>query len=201
MENTITKNCILEKTAVFSKDMKKRYELTFTCKGVGKKEKGILVICLNPASKDILMSDTTTNYILNNLLPMGFTTITVCNLFANICTKLKTTALGDTKDNLDYIGEILGSKYHTILIGYGNTFESNKRVNEEKQNLLELLKAGKGNIVELVDTDNVYSRLKTIHPLFAGQRFSGKWKFRKYVFEKEEKVQEGESKNVSENSK
>ena len=41
----------------------------------------------------------------------------------------------------------------------------------------------KGRVVEVVDKAENYSRLKTIHPLFAGQRFSGQWKFRKYVME------------------
>ena len=30
--------------------------------------------------------------------------------------------------------------------------------------------------MELVDKNEIYSRLHTIHPLFAGQRFSGQWK-------------------------
>ena len=46
-----------------------------------------------------------------------------------------------------------------------------------------LLQNCKSNIVELVNKDNVYSRLHTIHPLFAGQRFTGQWKFRKYIIE------------------
>lgn len=38
---------------------------------------------------------------------------------------------------------------------------------------------------ELVDTDGEYIGLRTIHPLFAGQRFSGKWEFRNFVFPEE----------------
>ena len=40
----------------------------------------------------------------------------------------------------------------------------------------------------LEETEGIYAELRTIHPLFAGQRFSGKWKFRNYSFpeEKEE---------------
>lgn len=37
-------------------------------------------------------------------------------------------------------------------------------------------------VYELVDADGIYTELRTIHPLFAGQRFSGKWKFRNYAF-------------------
>lgn len=48
MDNTIIKTGTLKKTAVFSKDMTKRYELTFCYEGEAKKQKSILIICLNP---------------------------------------------------------------------------------------------------------------------------------------------------------
>lgn len=185
MENTIVKSGTLKKSAVFSKDMNKRYELTFCYEGGVKKEKSILIICLNPASADITITDTTTNYILNNLLPMGYTTITICNLYATICGKLKAKELADNSDNIQYISELLQEKYNTVLLGYGNTFTGNKKVNQAKEELEKILKESKANVVELVDKGDIYSRLKTIHPLFAGQRFSGEWKFRKYVFHKE----------------
>lgn len=65
MENIITKKEVIEKQAVFSKDMKKRYELTISLQE--KKGKSILVLCLNPASDSIQVSDTTTNYLMNHL--------------------------------------------------------------------------------------------------------------------------------------
>lgn len=185
MDNTIIKTGTLKKTAVFSKDMTKRYELTFCYEGGTKKQKSILIICLNPASADITITDTTTNYILNNLLPMGYTTITICNLYATICGKLKTKAIADNADNIEYISDLLKNNYTTVLLGYGNTFTGNKKVNQAKEELEKILKESKANVVELVDKADIYSRLKTIHPLFAGQRFSGEWKFRKYVFHKE----------------
>lgn len=193
MENTIVKSGTLKKTAVFSKNMNKRYELTFCYEGGAKKEKSILIICLNPASADITITDTTTNYILNNLLPMGYTTITICNLYATICGKLKVKELPDNSDNIQYISELLQKKYNTVLLGYGNTLIGNKKVNLEKRELEKVLMDSKANVVELVDKGDVYSRLKTIHPLFAGQRFSGEWKFRKYVFHKESEEKDAKS--------
>ena len=82
MKDTITKNETLKKTAVFNKSGDNRYELTISTES--KKGKSILVIGLNSASDNIQISDTTTNYMLNNLLPMGYTTITLCNLFSNV---------------------------------------------------------------------------------------------------------------------
>lgn len=193
MENTVVKSGTLKKTAVFSKDMNRRYELTFCYESGSKKEKSILIICLNPTSTDITITDTTTNYILNNLLPMGYTTITICNLYATICGKLKVKELAENLDNIQYIRELLQKKYNTVLLGYGNTLTGNKKVNLEKMKLESVLMTSKANVVELVDKRDVYSRLKTIHPLFAGQRFSGEWKFRKYAFHKESEEKDAQS--------
>lgn len=181
MERTLTVTSTIEKTAVFSNDKKKRYELTMKLQS--KKEKSILVLCLNPASDNLQIVDMTTNYLMNNLFEKGYTTITICNLYATICQKLSISGIDDNSDNLDYIHDVTGRDFHTILIGYGNTFANNKRVEEEKQKIDEIFKAHEKKVVELVDDDEIYSRLKNIHPLFAGQRFSGKWKFRKHIFE------------------
>lgn len=187
MEKTLKQTVIMERTGVFSEDLKKRYELTMESKGAeGKK---ILVICINPASDKLQVVDTTTNYLTNNLLTMGYSTITLCNLFADITGKLQPTKAGDNSDNMEYIKELLARGYDTVLIGFGNTFNGNKKVKEEKKILHELLKPYVKKLVELVDTEGHYDELKTIHPLFAGQRFSGKWKFRKYEIPKGKSVQ------------
>lgn len=196
MNEIVTKTSIIEKQAVFSKDMKYRYELTITLQG--KKGKNILVLCLNPASHNILVSDTTTNYLMNNLFSMGYTTITVCNLFSTICGKLTASGISDNSDgNSEYLKSVLERDFQTILIGYGNTFSSNKRVTERKEEFNQFLLDSGKKAVELVDKQDVYSRLHTIHPLFAGQRFSGEWKFRKYMIEK--KTNKEDKTNVHQN--
>lgn len=182
MENIITKKEVIEKQAVFSKDMKKRYELTISLQE--KKGKSILVLCLNPASDNIQVSDTTTNYLMNNLFLMGYSTITICNLFPIICGKLSASGICvDSDDNIEYLKSALERDFQTILVGYGNTFSGNKQVHERKAEFDRLLSSAGKKAVELVDKEELYSRLKTIHPLFAGQRFSGNWKFRKHITE------------------
>lgn len=196
MNEIVTKTSNIEKQAVYSKDMKYRYELTITLQG--KKGKNILVLCLNPASHNILVSDTTTNYLMNNLFSMGYTTITVCNLFSTICGKLTASGISDNSDgNSEYLKSVLERDFQTILIGYGNTFSSNKRVTERKEEFNQFLLDSGKKAVELVDKQDVYSRLHTIHPLFAGQRFSGEWKFRKYMIEK--KTNKEDKTNVHQN--
>ena len=71
------------------------------------------------------------------------------------------------------------------MIGWGNTFIGNRRVEEAKRHVCEYLKPHAKKVYELVDTDGEYIGLRTIHPLFAGQRFSGKWEFRNFVFPEE----------------
>ena len=178
----ITQTVTLEKTGIFSKSLNKRYEYTMKCKGMeGKK---ILVICINPTSSNLLVVDTTTNYLMNNLFTMGYSTVTLCNLFAEITNKLKPAKAEDNADNMDYLKEILKRDFDEILLGFGNGFTGNKRVKDEKETLYKLLKPHAKKLVELVDTDGTYKNLKTIHPLFAGQRFSGKWMIRKFNFPK-----------------
>lgn len=180
MESIIEKRADTTRTAIYSKDMLRRYEFNIECVNE-KKEKSILVIGLSPSSNELKVTDPTTNYILNNLLPMKYTKITIVNLFASIGGKLKSEEMSDNADNLEYIEAVLSRDYNTVLIGYGNSMTGNKILAEEKEKLDMLLKECKSNVVELVDKDEVYCRLHTIHPLFAGQRFSGNWKFRKYI--------------------
>lgn len=180
MENTAKQTSLLERTGVFDETGARRFELTLTYKGI--KGKKILVIGMNPASNNIQIFDNTTNYLLNNLGIMGYSEITIWNLFADICTKLKPSVAIDVSENMQYLQEILKRKHDTILIGYGNTFQGNRKVNEAKAQMHVILKPYEKCLYELEDVRGEYSKLNTIHPLFAGQRFSGEWKLKKYKF-------------------
>lgn len=183
MENIVRQTGLLEKTGVFDEDLKHRYELRLSYNGI--KGKKILVVGMNPASDSIQVFDTTTNYLLNNLGIMGYSQIVIWNLFSDICTKLKPSEAEDKDRNFLYLEELLQEKFDTVLVGYGNTYLGNKKVEEAKKDLHTLLKPHEKKVKELVDEQEKYSGLQTIHPLFAGQRFSGKWKMRKHDFPEE----------------
>lgn len=185
MENTVKQTSLLERTGVFNELTTKRYELRLIYNGM--KTKKILVIGMNPASNNIEVTDTTTNYMLNNLGVMGYSEIVIWNLFADICTKLKPAETSDNTDNFEYLTQLLKDKFDAILIGYGNTHLGNKRVEEAKEQLHSLLLPYKKIVYELVDTDGAYAHLQSIHPLFAGQRFSGKWRLRTHEFPAKQK--------------
>ena len=126
---------------------------------------------------------------------MGYTTITICNLYADLCKKLKLSEIANNRENRAYLREVLKRKFDTILIGFGNTFNGNKFVSEEKRNLKELLKDYRDCSMDLVDEAGKYARLKATHPLMAGRYYPGKWKLRPYQFEeeKEETPKEAQS--------
>lgn len=185
MEKLKTNTMAIERKGIFDKNCKKRFELTFTCKNSGSK-KSILVIGLNPASTDISVLDTTTTFILNNLIPMGYTTITICNLYADLFKqRIKPSEVANNTENRKYLEEVLKRGFDAILLGYGNTFLTNKFVKEEKEYLLKLLKGYKDKVVDIVDDKGEYERLTATHPLMAGRYFPNRWKLRPFVFEEE----------------
>ena len=185
MERYTTNIMTVERKGVFDKSQKKRFELTFTCKD-SRQKKSILVIGLNPASDDISIIDTTTTFILNNLIPMGYTTVTICNLYGELFKqRLKPSEVPNNTENRKYLEEVLKRGFDTILLGYGNTFLTNKFVKEEKAYLRKLLSGYKDKVVDIVDDKGEYERLTAIHPLMAGRYFPGRWKLRSFVFEKE----------------
>lgn len=188
MEKYITDSQSMEKKGVFNKSRTKHFELTFECKGK-KKEKSILVIGLNAASDSIDTVDTTTMFLLNHLIPMGYSTITICNLYADICKKLKPSEITDNRENMEYIQAVLKRGFDTILIGYGNTFTGNKLVTAQKHQLKEALKNYKNKVTDLVDEEGRYAYLHATHPLMAGRYFPNHWKLRPFDFteKKEEK--------------
>ena len=186
MEKLSTESMTVERKGIFDKNHKKRFELTFICKDK-KPEKSILIIGLNPASTDIGILDTTITFILNNLIPMGYTTITVCNLYADLFSKrLKPSEVANNK----YLEEVLKRDFDAVLLGYGNTFLTNKFVREEKEYLLNILKHDKDKVVDIVDDKGEYERLKATHPLMAGRYFPNRWKLRPFLFEEKNTLKE-----------
>lgn len=184
MENVVKQTGLLEKTGVFDEELKNRYELHLTYNGV--KGKRVLVICMNPASDNIQVFDSTTNYLLNNFGMLGYSDITVWNLFSRICTKLKPSEITDNNRNMEYLKELLQSSYDAIVISWGCTFIGNKKVEAAKKEVLELLQPFEKQVYEIVDKEGRYSKLSYTHVLFAGQRFSGAWDLRQVKFPKQE---------------
>ena len=110
---------------------------------------------------------------MNNLFAMGYSTITLCNLFAEITNKLKPAKAEDNADNMEYLKEILKRDFDEILLGFGNGFTGNKRVKAEKETLYKLLKPYAKKLVELVDTDGTYKNRKPYIRYLPDKDFQG----------------------------
>ena len=185
MEDTIIESVILETTAVFNETQTKRYELTKEFKP-SKDGKSIVVIMLNAASKKIQETDTTVNNLLTRLScdEVGYSKITILNLFPDIMPKLKPSEVDNLEDNFKYIEEVLKRNYSNILIGYGNSFIGNKKVDMAKYRLNQLLLSYADILLEINDEFNTY-KCSPMHPLFASMRIN-KWVLKTYHIPKQE---------------
>lgn len=184
-----TISSITETKVVLSDEGDKRYEYT---KILGKeKGKAILLIMLNASgNSNINTMDTTTNLTVNNLAELGYTTITVWNLFPIITSKLNSLNIILDDDNFNYLREIIKRKFDTILIGWGNSFSVSKKVNQAKAKVHDILRPHADILVRIEDTDKKHTG-KSIHPLFAGLYFNHKWELVKYTLpEPEAKTEE-----------
>lgn len=179
MDGTVIETVIMETTAVFDETQTKRYELTKEFKPF-KNGKSIVVIMLNAASREVQETDTTVNNLITKLScgEMGYSKITILNLFPDIMTKLKPSEVKDLDTNFNYIEEVLERGYDNVLIGYGNSFIGNKVVEKAKYRLNQLLKKYEGILVEIGDEDNTYD-CSPMHPLFASMRIE-KWILKPY---------------------
>lgn len=184
MEGLVTETVILETTAVFSEDQKKRYELTKEFKPF-KDGKSIVVIMLNSASFKIQQTDTTVNNLINNLsIDLGYSKITILNLIPDIMTKLIPSKIDNLETNFEYIQEVLKRGYDNILIGYGNSYIGNKVVETAKYRLNLLLKEYENTLVEIRDEFNAFD-CTAMHPLFAALRID-RWILKPYKLTKQE---------------
>lgn len=186
MSDIVKQTYLLEKTGVFNEEQSRRYELSLVYKGI--KGKRVMIVGINPASDNLLVFDATSNYLLNNLGTMGYSEIVVWNLFSEICDKLKPSEQEDDEYNFQHLQKLLETEFDAIIIGYGSTFLGNKKVESAKERVHDILKLYEKNVYEITDNVGVYSDLTTIHPLFAGQRFSGKWKLKKHEFPKKKET-------------
>lgn len=184
-----TISSITETKVILSDEGDKRYEYT---KVMGKeKGKEILLILLNASgNSNINTMDTTTNLTVNNLTELGYTTITVWNLFPIITTKLNSQNIILDDDNFNYLRELIKRKFDTILIGWGNSFSVSKKVNQAKAKVHDILRPHADILVKIEDTEKKHTG-KSIHPLYAGLYFNHKWELVKYtVPEPEAKTEE-----------
>lgn len=101
------------------------------------------VIMINPHSADVILSDSTTMYVVNNLCRLGYGGVHIVNLYSRICERLMLRFNSD-EDLLDpQNDEIIlkcAAESDDIIIAWGSAGHNSQRVRDRQAELMDLLK-------------------------------------------------------------
>ena len=187
MAKTKTETMECRTMIVRSVDQRSIYEFTNEYGFDGKKA---LVITLSSESYNTpTFFDRTKYFTFINLSRIGYSKITMYNLFTKIGEKLKPANYtnDDIAESLKYLKKLLNQGYDSIVIAMGTTMSKNRRVKECKKLLFELLLPyhKEGKVVRIVDDMELYNHdeEQCLHPLYAGNYIGGRWKLIPYDIE------------------
>jgi len=176
-------------TLVKTQDEQYIYELTHELNIEGK---STIIITLTAGDSVTTRSyDRTKYFIINNLAGLGYKKITMYTLFTKVSKKFKSSSYTDEeiKDSLNYLKKLLNKgNYDEVIVALGVAHEKDKKVIEVKKILFELLQSysEKVSVMKIIDTMGLYNsnETDTIHPLYAGNYFGGRWKIIPYDISK-----------------
>jgi len=178
----ITDRITIKTEVVFSDDRQHRYLLR---KEWDSKKPKATVIMTNPSTADILTTDYTTMYIMNNLTKLGFGSVDIVNLISKPTTKLR------VKDDVDSLNEenILhivksAERSEFVIIAWGKLGENNKKVRAIQDELLHRLRASK-NKLYIIASENGDTGF---HPLAPQIRFT--WILKEFQLPERPKTKE-----------
>lgn len=165
MEQEIT----LHTKVILSENKTKRFLVE---KKFDKLGRSILVIMLKATGGgEIEYDDKTMHYLLNNLSKLGYSTIKVWNIVPDIQTDCSTKEMDEM--NMDILKQTLTEPLDNILIGWGAK-KMASYIEKFEEIIRDILKPYSSKLVTIKDLDGRYKG-NYIHPLFAGNYFSGKW--------------------------
>lgn len=188
---TISKS-ILKTEAYFSDDYKHRYLLR---KEWEKSSKKAMIIMIQPSMADTMLLDATTVFVINNMHKLEFGSIEIVNLFSKVDTKLR------LKDGLPELigGETdsfikkCGEKVDAIIIAWGTIGNSNKKIKERQQEVLELLVEHQDKMYIICDPKGK----KGLHPLCPSVRSS--WILEPHQLESQSKPEQQQKQKKKQN--
>lgn len=167
MTEILTSNIQIE--IFMSDDKKERYIL----KKVWNTEKPIAtIITLYPSTSDLIINDSTTTFITNNVFKCGFGGFYSVNLYSKISTGNRGLINQDTKENNDYILKC-AKESDKIIIACGSLPKTNKHVKDRLDSIIALLAKNKLKKKILFLTDN--NKRENFHPL--APKVRAKWEF------------------------
>lgn len=154
---------------LMSNDKKERYIL----KKVWDTEKPIAtIITLYPSTSDLIINDSTTTFITNNVFKCGFGGFYSVNLYSKISTGKREFGKKDTAENDKYILTCV-KRSDNIIIACGSLPKTNKLVQSRLNAIIELLTKNKLKKKILFLTDN--NKQDNFHPL--APKVRAKWEF------------------------
>lgn len=182
----VTEKFNMQVSAVGTDDSRETYEIHRKWAEGGKKA---LVISLYPtiSTENCGKMDLSTMHLLNHVNELGWSEMTIVNLYSTVFDKKPTVRqLGENSNNLAYIEEILERediKEYDIVIAWGNSLNTHKGTINLKTDLLSMLhdKGLDDNVkcitTKKLDTCSEYG----IHPLYLGLHFTReKWELQSY---------------------
>lgn len=174
-------------SVVKSADQKHIFEFTNEYDFDGKK--AVVITLSSESSNSLTCFDRTKYFTFNNLSKIGYSKITIFNLFTRVDEKLKPSSYSDKEieESLKYLDGLLESGYDNIVVAFGTKMSKNRKVKECKKILLERLIPyyKEGKVVKIVDDLELYKKSENecLHPLYAGNYISGRWKLIPYNVE------------------
>lgn len=157
----ITEKDTIKCEAIFNEEHTHR----FLWKRVWNKEKPTAaVIMLNPCHADNIVTDTTTSLVVNNIARLEeFGGVVILNLFSCLTSKLDLRWSSDEElnqpENDDYIRKTASEVSH-IIVAWGKSAGTNKRIEDRAIQVLNLLQPHKDKLYVISDGER-----SGIHPL------------------------------------
>lgn len=178
--NCMTKS-LVDISMVTSKDGLHTYEITREFKN-DKKQTGKTGIFVGSfptmTKKDINTVDSTTMHILNHLEELGFNKLIIVNLLSKVCSNSRPLSKDisiDTNNFIHITDVLLKNPDGTIILGFGNSFQTNKVYSDCKMEFVGMCKELKRDMYYITIDGALLNPCS--HPLFLGIRHKNKpWK-------------------------
>ena len=130
----MTEKTVLKSSVVYNEDKSKRYLMNIEW---DKSKKKATVIMLSAGTAMGIFFDRTTNNVLENLYNLGFGSVDIVNLYAEIGCNSRFSSDTDKK-NLKTIEEAVSSA-DTVIFAVGTGHRTNKAVRKREKEVIEIL--------------------------------------------------------------
>lgn len=157
----VTEKVTMRSEAIFSDD----HEHRFVLRKVWQKDKPLAcIVMLNPCESGLLITDLTTNLVINNLSRLcDYGGVVIVNLFSQITPKLRFrhTMIEElnSPENDTYIAKV-ASECSVVILAWGKAADSSIHIANRIETVLDILEPYKEKLMVITD-----GHRKLLHPL------------------------------------